>query len=320
MEVRSAINILFSKFNINYRVFLYLFVVTAIVIAIAASAVMPTFNEVIKNPETTESFTAVTNTFADYLRGQTTFSQVIASGKTFYHTVIDLMNATNATAAFWVTVVVVSFFIRLAMSFCYPAISDVISNFMSSNMSYGLLSNILKNFSLCAKYAFFHTIITMVTDIAIFFAIYGVIKLFFPIIGVFAFALALVCAVVLIALRLTFSSGVIPEMVVGGEKKYFGALKTGFSYMKKYFGKIFGANCIVIFVIYSLIMLMTLITFGVAFFVLGSMLVTYIHVMQLVFYYESKSMRYYTDAYTIVNTAPISERIDLQDELLRKDD
>ena len=85
MEVRSAINILFSKFNINYRVFLYLFVVTAIVIAIAASAVMPTFNEVIKNPETTESFTAVTNTFADYLRGQTTFSQVIASGKTFYH-------------------------------------------------------------------------------------------------------------------------------------------------------------------------------------------------------------------------------------------
>ena len=32
MEVRSAINILFSKFNINYRVFLYLFVVTAIVI------------------------------------------------------------------------------------------------------------------------------------------------------------------------------------------------------------------------------------------------------------------------------------------------
>lgn len=57
MEVRSAINILFSKFNINYRVFLYLFVVTAIVIAIAASAVMPTFNEVIKNPETTESFT-----------------------------------------------------------------------------------------------------------------------------------------------------------------------------------------------------------------------------------------------------------------------
>lgn len=218
MEVRSAINILFSKFNINYRVFLYLFVVTAIVIAIAASAVMPTFNEVIKNPETTESFTAVTNTFADYLRGQTTFSQVIASGKTFYHTVIDLMNATNATAAFWVTVVVVSFFIRLAMSFCYPAISDVISNFMSSNMSYGLLSNILKNFSLCAKYAFFHTIITMVTDIAIFFAIYGVTKLFFPIIGVFAFALALVCAVVLIALRLTFSSGVIPEMVVGGEK------------------------------------------------------------------------------------------------------
>lgn len=232
MEVRSAINILFSKFNINYRVFLYLFVVTAIVVAIAASAVMPTFNEVIKSPETTESFTAVTNTFADYLRGQTTFSQVIASGKTFYHTVIDLMNATNATAAFWVTVVVVSFFIRLAMSFCYPAISDVISNFMSSNMSYGLLSNILKNFSLCAKYAFFHTIITMVTDIAIFFAIYGVTKLFFPIIGVFAFALALVCAVVFIALRLTFSSGVIPEMVVGGEKKYFGALKTGFSYMK----------------------------------------------------------------------------------------
>jgi len=137
---------------------------------------------------------------------------------------------------------------------------------------------------------------------------------------VFAFALALVCAVVLIALHLTFSSGVIPEMVVGGEKKYFGALKTGFSYMKKYFGKIFGANCIVIFVIYSLMMLTTLITFGVAFFVLGSMLVTYIHVMQLVFYYESKSMRYYTDAYTIVNTAPISERIDLQDELLRKDD
>ncbi|UKI14223.1 MAG: hypothetical protein L6V85_09060 [Clostridiales bacterium] len=49
MEVRSAINILFSKIQHKLsRVFLYLFVVTAIVIAIAASAVMPTFNEVIK--------------------------------------------------------------------------------------------------------------------------------------------------------------------------------------------------------------------------------------------------------------------------------
>lgn len=320
MEVRSSINILFSKFNVNYRVFLYLFVVISVVLAIAVSAVVPVFNNVFKDPAATGRFTDLTNTFADFLRGLEPFSEVANSGKILYRTIIDLMNATNATAVFWVTVVVVSFFIRLAMSFCYPAISDVIGSFMSSNMSYGFLSNILKNFSLCAKYAFFHTIITMITDFAIFFAIYGVIKWLFPLIGVFALAIALVFAVVLIALRLTFSSGVIPEMVVGGEKRYFGALKTGFSYMKKYFGKIFGANCIVIFVVYSLMMLMTLITFGVAFFVLAAMLVTYVHIMQLVFYYESKSMRYYTDAYTIVNTAPISERIDLQDELLRKDD
>lgn len=53
-------------------------------------------------------------------------------------------------------------------------------------------------------------------------------KTVFPIIGVFAFALALVCAVVLIALRLTFSSGVIPEMVVGGEKNISARLKPVF--------------------------------------------------------------------------------------------
>ena len=320
MEIRSSINILLSKFNVNYRVFLYLFVVTAIVLAIAVSVTVPVFNEVIKNPMTMERFGEVTNTFVEFLRGQEPFSAVVGSGKVLYRTVIDLMNATNATAVFWVTVIIVTFFIRLAMSFCYPAISDVISSFMSSNMSYGLMSNILKNFSICAKYAFFHTMLTMVTDFAIFFAIYGIVKLFLPLIGVFAFSIGLCVAVVLVALRLTFSSGVIPEMIVGGEKKYFGALKNGFLYMKKYFGKIFGANCIVMFVIYSLMMLMTLITFGVAFFVLGAMLVTYVHIIQLVFYYESKRMRYYTDAYTIVNTAPISERIDLQEELLEKDD
>ncbi len=320
MEIRSSINILFSKFNVNYRVFLYLFVVTVIVLAIAVSAIVPMFNEVFKNPVTMERFGEVTNTFVEFLRGQEPFSAVVGSGKVLYRTVIDLMNATNATAVFWVTVIIVTFFIRLAMSFCYPAISDVISSFMSSNMTYGLMSNILKNFSICAKYAFFHTILTMVTDFAIFFAIYGTVKLFLPLIGVFAFSIGLCLAVVLVALRLTFSSGVIPEMIVGGEKKYFGALKNGFLYMKKYFGRIFGAHCIVLFVIYTLMMLMTIVTFGVAFFVLGAMLVTYVHIIQLVFYYESKRMRYYTDAYTIVNTAPISERIDLQEELLEKDD
>ena len=76
MEVRSSINILFSKFNINYRVFLYLFVVIAVVIAIAASAIVPTFNEVFKNPETTSAFTSVTSTFADYLRGQEPFRKL----------------------------------------------------------------------------------------------------------------------------------------------------------------------------------------------------------------------------------------------------
>ncbi len=320
MEVRSAINILFSKFNVNYRVFLYLFVVIVLVLAISVSIIVPSFTAVFKSPETAELYSEVRVAFADYLGGSKGFSGVTESVSHLYHKIVDLLNASNATAIFWVTLVITCFFIRLVMSFSYPAISDIMNNFMSSNMSYGFLSNVLKNAKLCAKYAFFHTLITLTLDFGIVFAVYGIIKGLFPLIKVFAFAVGLVAAVILFSARLTFSAGILPEMIVGEEKSYFAAIRKGLSYTIKYFGKIFGSFCISTFCLYGIVAVLSVVTFGVAFFVLGAMFVTYVQVLQLVLYYESKSMRYYTDAYTIVNTAPIEQRIDLQEELLEKDD
>ncbi len=320
MEIKNSINILFSKFNINYRVLLYLFIAMTIVIAIGVSIIIPSFTAVFDSPETSELFTEVRQQLGRFLSGDIPFSDFTAAITTFFDGVTDLWGSTNAPAVFWVTIAVMCVFLRFVTSFCYPVVTDIINSFMSSNMSYGFASNMLKNFKLSMNYAFFHTIFSAITDTLIIFTVTGLIRVFLPFINVFAFAIGLLAAIILIALRLTFSSGVVPEMVVGQENNYFKAVKKSWPRIKKSFQKIFGAYCITTFSVYCLIALLTLPTFGIAFFVFSTVFVVFVQILQLVFYYGGNKMRYYTDSYTIVNTAPIEDRLDLQHELMTHDD
>lgn len=320
MEIRNSINILFAKFSLNYRVLLYMFLSIAIVLGISVSIIIPSFTAVFRSPETAELFTVLRQQMSEFMSGTASISDFSQAIRAFVDGVKDLLGSSNAPAVFWITFSMMCIFIRFVTSFCFPVISDVVNNFMSSNMNYGFMSNMLKNFKMCFKYACFHTLFTTIIDAAILLAVYGISALLISYINVFALALSLLTGVILISLRLAFSSGVIPAMVVEGETGYFRAFKKSWPNLKKYFKFIFGAYCIACFAMYCLITILSLITFGLAFFVLAAMFVTYIHILQLVFYYGSKNMRYYSDGYTIVNTAPIEDRLDLQEELIRHDD
>lgn len=320
MELKNAINILFAKFGLNYRVLVYLFIVFTIVLAICVSIIIPSFTAVFDSPQTAEMFQELRSEVGNFVSGGTSFNELSSVLNDIGVRFADLWSSTDAPVVFWITFTVMLLILRFASSFCFPVIIDIVNNFMSSNMKYGFLSNMLKNFKLCFKYAFYHTIFSSIIDGVIILTVIGIISALLPLINVFALMIGLIAAILLISLRLTISSGILPEMLVSGETNYFRAIVKSNKYVKKYGPRMFGAYCITTFSLYCLLMLLTIITFGVAFFVLSAMFIVIVHILQLVFYYGGKNMRYYTDGYTIVNTAPIENRLDLQEELLPKDE
>lgn len=314
MELKNAMNILFAKFSLNYRVLLYFFIVISIIVAISVSIIIPSFNKVFRSEDISVLFTELKTQFSDFVTGNVSIGQMITFIKGMAVQMADALRHSNAPAVFWATFSLMLILMRFAVSFCYPVITDVVNSFMSSNMKYGFMSNMVKNARLCLNYAFFHTIFSVAADVVIILIIMGFMALFLPLINVFAFTIGLVIGVLLTALRLTVSAGVLPEMIVSGETNYFRAVKKSVPSVKKNAGGLFGAFTIATFAAYCLLMLLTFITFGIAFFVLSAMYVTAVHILQLVFWYGGNNMRYYTDCYTIVNTAPIEERTDLMED------
>ena len=280
MEIKNAINILFSKFSLNYRVLLYLFISMTIVIAIGASIIIPSFTAVFDSPETSELFSDVRHQLGSFLSGDIPFSDFSNAITSFFDGVTDLWDSSNAPVVFWVTLAVMCVFLRFVSAFCYPVITDIINSFMSSNMSYGFVSNMLKNFKVSIIYAFYHTIFSAIADMLIIFTVSGLIRVFIPFINFFAFAVGLVAAILLVALRLTVSSGVVPEMVVGKELNYLKAIKKSWPLLKKNFHKLYGTYCITVFSAYCLISLLTLPTFGIAFFVFSTVFIVLIQIVQ----------------------------------------
>lgn len=108
-------------------------------------------------------------------------------------------------------------------------------------------------------------------------------------------------------------------MVIEGEKSFFKAWKKSWKVSQNYNKTFFGTLCVALFVIYCLSVAFSIPTFGVATIVLVAMGITFVRILELVCYYGNKKQRYYIDANTIVNTAPIIDRIDLQDENLEHD-
>lgn len=313
MEIKNSGALIVSKFSVMYRVLLYVFISLLIVMAFGTSIIVPAINKVFKAPETFEIFERLTADFSQFMEGNLTIRAMYDTLKTEFNSFLGLLKSSSAPATLWVAIIVIYLLSRFAISSCYIVITDIFHLFMSSDMYYSFTSNMAKNFKQSMRFSLSYTLVSVPADALIAAVILGLSAALWPIMKVFSLAFVLVAAVVLFALKTVLFCQVAPIMTIEEETNFFKAFKKSLPMLKKFFSSYFSSMVMMLLVFYCLIVILTPITFGVAFIVLTALLITYVHVMSLVYYYGYNRMRYYVDNNTIVDTAPIYERADMQD-------
>lgn len=320
MELKNSVSILLTNNKVTYRVLLYLFINLSILLAFGTSIVIPALNKIFSSTEGLEMWEGMKSGILNFLNGEATVDELYNMAVGSYSRLMELVRTANFPATFWTTIVIMYILSRFVMGTSYPIICDIYHNFMSSNMEYGFLSNLFKNLRRCVRYSAAYTLVTVPIDALILFSTFGIVTALFPSISVFALTIGLLWAAVLVSLRIALFAGALPEMTLRNEtENFFKALKKSWPLVKKYFKDFSMSVSFALFIFYCAIAVTAPITFGISFFVLAPMAICFVHVLELVYFYGANSMRYYTDASTIVNTAPLIDRIDLQEELLNKD-
>ena len=310
MELKNSLSILMSKFNITYRLIVYVFISMTIMVSIGIGIFIPIVKNLFSSIEGEEIFATANAASKALLEGEITIKAFIEAIKGCYESFVLLINSSKVPFAFWTIIIVMTFLIRFAIATAYPIITDIENSFMSSNMNYGFISCMVKEIKNSLKYSLFYTAITVPIDLIIIFLVVNFLSITIGALSVFSLIFGLLIAIGLFSARITLFAGVLPVMIVEGEKSFFKALKKSWAITQSYNKTFFGALCVTLFVVYCLSTALTLPTFGVATIVLVAMGLTFVRILELVCYYGSKKQRYYIDANPIVNTAPIIERID----------
>lgn len=315
MEFKQSASILISNFSLVFKLFLYILVITLIVAAIGVGIVSP----IVKLFMSEEAVGGlISNTKDDvnaFLKGD------VGLYDTFYalkNDVIAFANYIISLDWFIAGIVVVAIFVYLVYLFLFTLssipIADIINNSMASNLKYGFLSNFAMNFRRSVKYSFIKVLIFLPIDLVIFGVLfgltYGLWKLFktIAILQYFSLAIILVLGLLLASLRQTLFSGWIPRLIFHPEEGIITALKKSMPAVKNNAKVLIMSYVSIYFVLYFFVTVVGLFTFGLMSILAPSLSYVILRIVELVSYYRTNKLKFYTDALTVVDTTEYGMR------------
>ena len=308
MELKNTFSIVLSKFGMVYRIIIYVIICLLVVTAIGSCFIVPLNKIFNTNEGILEHLALIKDTVLEFSDGNLTINEFVSDIKDVILSFYNYLKVdTNVFALSIVMVIVVSVVYRFFIALSYVAITDIFSEFMLSNMRYGFVSNFIKNFKKGVSYAAGYTLVTVPIDVIIVFACFGVFLLTFNIFSILATTITVIVALVMIALRLTFFSAVLPVMV-SEDKKSMSIVKINIHAYSRSIG-------VLLLLYYGVTSVSLIPTFGILNIVMTAFLALSVRVLELCYYYRVKRTRYYVDFNTVVDPSPFIERKDLETDV-----
>ena len=316
MELKNTFSIVLSKFGMVYRIIIYVIICLLVVTAIGSCFIVPLNKIFNTNEGILEHLALIKDTVLEFSDGNLTINEFVSDIKDVILSFYNYLKVdTNVFALTIVMVIVVSVVYRFFIALSYVAITDIFSEFMLSNMRYGFVSNFIKNFKKGVSYAAGYTLVTVPIDVIIVFACFGVFLLTFNIFSILATTITVIVALVVIALRLTFFSAVLPVIVSEDEDNFFKALKKSMSIVKINIHAYSRSIGVLLLLYYGVTSVSLIPTFGILNIVMTAFLALSVRVLELCYYYRVKRTRYYVDFNTVVDPSPFIERKDLETDV-----
>ncbi|MDD4839960.1 MAG: hypothetical protein PHE93_04750 [Clostridia bacterium] len=316
MEFKQSTSIMFSNFSLVFKLLLYVLIVTLIFVSLVSAIVIPVFRQI----TAAESMGYLVDNTRDHVQ---TFLQGNSSIMSTYEVLkVDIIaiwetffSAGGAIAAVCIGVFILYILYKFLLSLSFMPTSDILNNFMSSNLRYGFLSNFTLNIRRSVKFSLLSVLIFLPIDAAIIVTVGSLFIGAWQIIKVFALPIALVVGIFLCSFRQSLFAGWIPRLLFHPEEKIFEALKKSYIETKYYRKTLIAAFAIVYFIYWALTGALTASTFGLMLLIIRPMNFVMTRIVELVGYYKINRMRFYTDANTVVDTVAVGLREENQEKI-----
>ena len=305
MMYKNSMKLLFSNFNIVWKVLLYVIVMFLIVFGLAYATALPVFN-VLVNSGFVESVKSLFETFINNLNGVDLFRGI---GELSIH-FVDTIFANFHSIGIYIILFIFEIFVfgRFLMGLTHLTISEMLYSSMSSNLKVGFLYTLFTNFRKIILLELSKFIITFPLDMLIGYVIIMCFKLF-AIKGIVAFLtpfIIVLVSVVLISFRVALFSCWVPMIAVKNGNIFVSLVKS-FKLQQRRFFKILGNSVGLVLTILIINVFATLFTLGVGVILTIPLSYVWLDTFQMVSYYGSYGMRYYVDSSTIIEPRKMNE-------------
>ncbi|MBE7090659.1 MAG: hypothetical protein E7363_01965 [Clostridiales bacterium] len=316
MHCGKASKITSSTFYNLWKLTVYRLLAFTIAIGMGAAIVLPAIRYILESTELKFLLTTVKNLGQSIIHGEdlSAYGPAIQDGMKDFGVLI--LSKKGNIALVCLGVVVALFFgefLKGLSSFTY---GNAVNDYMSTMSNQGFFRCFFRQLPRAVMYQLVQTVLKTVYALLTFAAMLYTFIGLVPQLQVFTLGLVYVIAIVMFALYYTVMNGFMPAIVVDN-KSIGSALKTSFAQLrgKKRFFSLFGTYVVSLVVCEALFVIFGLITFGVGFLVLPTVISMYFTALSFVFYYHFTDRKFYLDYDHIVIPKALRKEESLLNEM-----
>lgn len=315
MEFKYSISILFSNLGYALKILVWILISLLLAFALGAAIILPIWKSM--NMVSIAYFPGHIDNIIESVKTVWTGSQtiraaladVITEGKCF---LIDIVQFPTFAASLSLALIFVYAFYCFVFGLSYFTISDIVNKLMASNYRIGFASNLALNFKKACKYSAARLSISLPIDV-IFFAIMASILFgLFEHVGFFVIPILLIVGVLICSLRSLLFAGWLPRMLFHPEEKVYTSFTRSLTYVKSNMGGLFKSYVVTFTIVYLLATAFAIPTGGLMSLILPSLYYFILRAIELIGYYKTKGLSFYTDATTVINTVEFGYRSEQQ--------
>lgn len=315
MEFKYSISILFSNLGYALKILAWILISLLLAFALGVAIILPIWKSM--NMVSIANFPGHIDNIIESVKTVWTGSQtiraaladVITEGKCF---LIDIVQFPTFAASLSLAIIFVYAFYCFVFGLSYFTISDIVNKLMASNYRIGFASNLALNFKKACKYSAARLTISLPIDV-IFFAIMASILFgLFEHVGFFVIPILLIVGVLICSLRSLLFAGWLPRMLFHPEEKVYTSFTRSLTYVKSNMGGLFKSYVVTFTIVYLLATAFAIPTGGLMSLILPSLYYFILRAIELIGYYKTKGLSFYTDATTVINTVEFGYRSEQQ--------
>jgi len=316
MNVKNSLKIAANEYNLIFKILLFDFIVFIVIFIISAAFLATEASEFIRQINDVHIFEKIQAVIDTILAGGSTEEAGAAVTEGFDEILeIFKVNSTFLNKTF-IVMAVVYLLMRFLLNLRSIPVADILNTRMSSNTKFGFTSNLISNIGKSSKFSLALIAVQLPVDILIFALLYLLTGPLFSVFGVFALTLMFIIVIGLVTFKDTLTFCWIPSIVVDNKKiwsSFAESIKSGF----KNFGTLYGIILILRVIAVAFFGIITVFTFGAGALIALPLIQIIQRTIELVFYYDKRKLRYYSDAGKDIVTP---EGAEVEDIPVKKED